>query len=71
MTRPTLDEFLRAAARLYLNEVLQAADGNVAQAAKIAGRGRTEFYRLLRRNGLCVGNMRPDLELTPVPTHNR
>ena len=38
--------------RDYLAQVLKVADGNVAEAARIARRNRTEFYRLLQRHGL-------------------
>jgi len=36
----------------YLVHLLQLTDGNVAQAAKLADRNRSEFYRLLRRHHL-------------------
>jgi two-component system response regulator GlrR len=35
--------------RDYLVRVLKVADGNVAQAARLAKRNRTEFYKLLKR----------------------
>lgn len=38
--------------RDYLVEVLQVTAGNVTQAAQLARRNRTEFYRLLRRHHL-------------------
>ncbi|MFT4917834.1 MAG: two-component system response regulator GlrR [Zhongshania aliphaticivorans] len=38
--------------RDYLVEVLQVTSGNVTQAAQLAKRNRTEFYRLLRRHHL-------------------
>ncbi|MFT6163589.1 MAG: two-component system response regulator GlrR [Zhongshania aliphaticivorans] len=38
--------------RDYLVEVLQVTGGNVTQAAQLAKRNRTEFYRLLRRHHL-------------------
>ena len=38
--------------RDYLVRVLRMTEGNVAQAARIAGRNRTEFYRLLKRHHL-------------------
>ncbi|MEX1669255.1 sigma 54-interacting transcriptional regulator [Zhongshania guokunii] len=38
--------------RDYLVEVLQVTGGNVTQASQLAGRNRTEFYRLLRRHHL-------------------
>lgn len=36
----------------YLIRLLQLSDGNVAQAARIAERSRSEFYRLIRKHGL-------------------
>ncbi|CAN5296873.1 two-component system response regulator GlrR [soil metagenome] len=38
--------------RDYLARLLKLTQGNVAQAAKMAGRNRTEFYRLMTRHGL-------------------
>ncbi len=38
--------------RDYLVGLLKLTDGNVADAARLADRNRTEFYRLLQRNGL-------------------
>jgi len=43
------DEF----ARRYLIQLLEASEGNVSQAARLAGRNRTNFYRLLSRYGLA------------------
>ena len=42
------DEFMRN----YLVQLLQITRGNVTQAAKLAGRNRTDFYKLLARHGL-------------------
>lgn len=36
----------------YLGKVLQITEGNVTQAAKIAGRNRTDFYKLLKKHAL-------------------
>lgn len=36
----------------YLEQLLRMTDGNVTQAARIARRNRTEFYKLLHRHGL-------------------
>ncbi|WP_067868640.1 sigma 54-interacting transcriptional regulator [Neptuniibacter marinus] len=36
----------------YLCKVLQITEGNVTQAAKIAGRNRTDFYKLLKKHAL-------------------
>lgn len=38
--------------RNYLVRLLQMTNGNVTQAAKLAKRNRTEFYRLLSRHGM-------------------
>ena len=38
--------------RDYLLQLLQVTEGNVTQAARIAGRNRTEFYKLLNRHHL-------------------
>ena len=47
-----LDEARRAFERDYLVQLLKLTAGNVSQAAKLAGRNRTEFYRLLERHSL-------------------
>jgi two-component system response regulator GlrR len=47
-----LDEARRAFERDYLVQLLKLTVGNVSQAAKLAGRNRTEFYRLLERHSL-------------------
>jgi two-component system, NtrC family, response regulator GlrR len=36
----------------YLTRILKLTQGNVTQAAKLARRNRTEFYKLLQRHGL-------------------
>lgn len=41
--------------RDYLVGLLKLTDGNVADAARLAGRNRTEFYRLLQKNELTPG----------------
>jgi two-component system response regulator GlrR len=48
----SLDEARRAFERDYLVRILKITQGNVAQAAKLAQRNRTEFYKLLERHGL-------------------
>ncbi|MGQ0511806.1 MAG: sigma-54 interaction domain-containing protein [Betaproteobacteria bacterium] len=47
-----LDEARRAFERDYLVRILKITTGNVTRAARLAGRNRTEFYRLLERHGL-------------------
>jgi two-component system, NtrC family, response regulator GlrR len=46
------DEARRAFERNYLAQLLQTTAGNVARAARLAQRNRTEFYKLLARHGL-------------------
>ncbi|MEZ4240927.1 MAG: sigma 54-interacting transcriptional regulator [Myxococcota bacterium] len=50
---PTLDEARTEAERSYLLRVLRITRGNVTQAARLAGRNRTEFYKLLGRHALA------------------
>ena len=51
-TLPTLDEARGEAEREYLVQILRVTNGNVTQAARLAGRNRTEFYKLLGRHAL-------------------
>src|SRR5262249_39440375 len=50
-----LDEARRAFERDYLVRILKITGGNVTKAARLAGRKRTEFYRLLERHSLEPG----------------
>jgi two-component system response regulator GlrR len=45
--------------RNYLLTVLRITQGHVANAAKIAGRNRTEFYKLLNQHGIDPTQFRP------------
>jgi len=47
-----LDEARKAFERDYLTQLLKITNGNVAQAAKLARRNRTDFYALLARHEL-------------------
>jgi two-component system response regulator GlrR len=47
--------------RDYLVGLLKLTDGNVADAARLADRNRTEFYRLLQKHGLTPGLFRGDI----------
>jgi two-component system response regulator GlrR len=51
----TLDDAKRAFERDYLVRILKITQGNVAQAAKLAQRNRTEFYKLLERHRIEPG----------------
>ncbi|MDE2275165.1 MAG: sigma 54-interacting transcriptional regulator [Burkholderiales bacterium] len=44
----------------YLVGLLKLTDGQVADAARLAERNRTEFYRLLQKHRLTPGRFRPD-----------
>ncbi|MFY3385780.1 sigma 54-interacting transcriptional regulator [Paracidovorax sp. MALMAid1276] len=46
--------------REYLVGLLKMTDGNVADAARLAQRNRTEFYRLLQKHALAPGNFKTD-----------
>jgi len=50
-----LDEARKAFEREYLVRILKITGGNVSKAARLAGRNRTEFYRLLERHALEPG----------------
>jgi two-component system response regulator GlrR len=51
----TLDDARKGFERDYLVRILKITAGNVTQAARLAGRNRTEFYRLLDRHALEPG----------------
>jgi two-component system response regulator GlrR len=42
-------------------QLLKSSHGNVARAARIAQRNRTEFYKLLARHSLEPGLFKPPL----------
>jgi two-component system response regulator GlrR len=56
---PTYDEARDAFARAYLARNLQRTEGNVTQAARIAKRTRTDFYKLLARYRLQPDDFKP------------
>jgi two-component system response regulator GlrR len=51
-TLPPLDDAKHHFEQEYLVRLLKITHGNVSQAARLAGRNRTEFYRLLERHHL-------------------
>ena len=69
---PTMEVLSYAEARTrfereYLVGLLKMTDGNVADAARLAERNRTEFYRLLQKHGLTPGQFRGEPPVdTPV-----
>jgi two-component system, NtrC family, response regulator GlrR len=46
----------------YLTRILKLSQGSVTQAAKLAKRNRTEFYKLLQRHGLEAAHFKPQAE---------
>jgi DNA-binding NtrC family response regulator len=47
---------LAAFERDYVRELLTAADGNISQAARLAGLSRTYMHRLMARHGIARGS---------------
>ena len=50
---PSFDEARDEFTRSYLSQILQITGGNVSQAARLARRNRTDFYKLLSRHQLA------------------
>lgn len=55
----SFDEARRRFERDYLSQLLKITEGNVTQAAKLAKRNRTEFYKLLQRHQLEPARFKP------------
>ncbi|MDE2342358.1 MAG: sigma 54-interacting transcriptional regulator, partial [Betaproteobacteria bacterium] len=51
--------------REYLTGLLKVTGGNVADAARLAERNRTEFYRLLQKHGLTPDSFRAPEVVSP------
>ena len=49
---PSFDEAREEFTRQYLVQLMQVTQGNVSQAARLAKRNRTDFYKLLSRHGI-------------------
>jgi len=56
----SLDEARRAFEHDYLVRLLRSTDGNVTQAARMAQRNRTEFYKLLQRHNLTPAHFKAE-----------
>ena len=50
---PPLQDAKAAFERTYLENLLRATDGNISRAARIAGRHRTDLYKLMRKHSLA------------------
>ena len=59
---PSFNEARASFERSYLIKVLKITEGNVTQAARIAGRNRTDFYKLLGRHDLEPSTFKPGTE---------
>ncbi|WP_422666889.1 two-component system response regulator GlrR [Billgrantia endophytica] len=57
---PTFNDARATFERSYLVKVLKITEGNVTQAARIAGRNRTDFYKLLARHELEPSTFKPE-----------
>ncbi|APR83330.1 Response regulator of zinc sigma-54-dependent two-component system [Minicystis rosea] len=57
---PTLKDARDAFERAYLVEALRRCTGNVAAAARAAGRNRSDFYDLLRRHQISPAEFKED-----------
>ena len=62
---PPLDLARRAFEREYLVRILTLTAGNVTHAARLAGRNRTEFYRLLERHCLSPASFKQAAAVRP------
>ncbi len=58
LSMPSFSEARKNFEREYLIQLLKLVGGNVSQAARIARRNRTEFYRLLNRHMLKPANFK-------------
>lgn len=56
---PSLREAREAFDRIYLEELMTRVGGNVAAAARVSGRNRTDLYDLLRRCHVNAADFRP------------
>ncbi|HQS30731.1 MAG TPA: two-component system response regulator GlrR, partial [Polaromonas sp.] len=54
--------------RDYLVGLLKLTDGNVADAARLADRNRTEFYRLMQKHGLTPGHFKAESIASASPS---
>ena len=61
---PTLTEARDQFERQYLIRVLQMSEGNVTRAAELAGRNRTDFYKLLKKHELSAAQVAEQQEDT-------
>jgi two-component system response regulator GlrR len=58
----SFEEARRRFERDYLTRLLKLTEGSVSQAARLANRNRTEFYKLLQRHGLEPARFKSSIE---------
>jgi two-component system, NtrC family, response regulator GlrR len=71
---PSFDEARAEFTRGYLRQVLELAAGNISRAARLAGRNRTDLYKLLHRHGISPGEFKGqarDSADTPEPPREK
>jgi two-component system response regulator GlrR len=61
---PSFDEARAEFTRTYLRQVLELAGGNISRAARLAGRNRTDLYKLLHRHGIRPGEFKGPREVS-------
>jgi two-component system response regulator GlrR len=49
---PSFDKARSEFTRGYLRQILELSEGNISRAARLAGRNRTDFYKLMSRHGI-------------------
>ena len=50
--------------RDYLTRLMKLTQGSVSQAARLARRNRTEFYKLLQRHGIEAAMFKPEPQMS-------
>ena len=58
---PSFDDARAEFTRKYLIDLLELSDGNVSQAARLAERNRTDFYKLLKKHGVDPASFKREL----------
>jgi two-component system, NtrC family, response regulator GlrR len=62
----SLDEARRQFERDYLVQLLKISEGSVTEAARLAKRNRTDFYKLLSRHSLDAASFKPGKAKPPL-----
>lgn len=68
---PSFNEARASFERSYLTKVMHITAGNVTQAAKIAQRNRTDFYKLLNKHSLEASQFKPGRKATEFIEHKK